>query len=257
MIKIADSHCHLFYKGIFENITKKIENARKVDVFYMLTVSTSIENIEQNIEIANRYGDNIYASVGIHPDHSLDPFQDISRFLDRPKVVAIGEVGLDYHNNPDQKESQKKLFENMLSLSEKRSSLPYIIHARDCYPDILDIIMGSNKNLTGVFHCYTDSLENAKKILDMGFYLSFTGIITFKNAESLREVLRYIPLDRLLIETDAPYLAPQPHRGEINEPAYVRIVAERAAKEKGVTVEELADITTCNFKKLFKIKDSI
>ena len=248
---IVDSHCHLFYDGLIENIDDKIRCAVESDVKYMLSVSTGIDNIEKNIEIAQKYKD-VFCSVGIHPSSYYEgvSHKDILPFINEKKVVAIGEVGLDYFYDTPSKSYQQILFHEMLELS-KYEDLPYIFHARDCFPDIFSIIDEHNVN-SGVFHCYTGNIETARVILDMGFYISFSGIITFNKSEDLRDVAKYVPLERILVETDSPYLAPIPYRGKTNEPAYVYYVLERLAQEKKVFMEDLANITTKNFFDLFK-----
>lgn len=250
---IVDSHCHLVsneHDRQPKDLDTIIKNAKRMDVEYMLAVSTCMSDIEPNIAIASTY-ENIFCSVGIHPNHSIAPLDMdlISSYLDHKKVVAIGEVGLDYFYNTPGKDDQKKLLHEMLSLSEQ-TDLPYIFHARDCFPDIFDIL-SEYKNMRGVFHCYTGNTKNARIILDKGFYISLSGIITFKNSGDQKEVLRYIPNDRLLIETDSPYLSPVPFRGQTNEPAYVRLVAEKISEEKKMSLEEIAEMTTRNFFTLF------
>lgn len=248
---LIDSHCHLFFKELLDNMEEVMQKAERMDVRYMLSVATEIENIHTNLDLADKY-DNVFCSVGVHPSHygSSVKASDIIPFIHHKKVVAIGEVGLDYYYQKETPiENQVSMFQEMLAVSE-HCDLPYIIHARDCFPDILDI-MSDFKNMHGVFHCYTGNVENAKKILDKGFYISFSGIVTFKNSNDLCEVLRYIPDDRLLIETDAPYLAPQPFRGKTNEPSYVRLVAEKVAVERKMELEKVANISTSNFFKLF------
>ena len=248
---LLDSHCHLFYEGIVEDIDNKIKMARLNDIKYMMTVSTNEKNILENIEICRRYG-NVCCSVGIHP-HDFSENYDleyVKGFLKHEKVVAIGEVGLDYHfENATPKAEQKKLFHDMLSLSEI-CDLPYVIHARESFPDILEM-MSEHKITSAVLHCYTDNLENANKILDLGYYISFSGVITFKKSDALREIVKYVPLDRMLVETDSPYLAPVPYRGKTNEPAYVREVAQCAADLKEVSLENFSKTVVQNFFDLF------
>ncbi|MDR3031193.1 MAG: TatD family hydrolase [Holosporales bacterium] len=250
-MKIVDSHCHLFYGGIYEDLANKIKTAGLNDVKYMLTVSTSKNNIEDNIAICEKYN-NICCSVGIHP-HSFSEgysLEYIKSILTNRTVVAIGEVGLDYHfEDETSPENQKELFKDMLSLCNI-SDLPYIIHARDCFPDILDIMKDYDIE-NAVFHCYTGNLKNAKKVLDFGYYMSFSGVITFNKADDLREVLTYVPDDRILVETDCPYLTPVPYRGKVNEPAYVRSIAECAAKIRKQSLEDFSRKTTDNFFRLF------
>jgi TatD DNase family protein len=238
----------LFFPEYTADLEKKLEYANAQGVLYFLSVSTSPENISQNIFISNTHR-NVFCSVGIHPCHADDLFDtiEITKYIGEEKVIAIGEVGLDYFYDNPLKSSQKQLLSKMLELSEE---LPYIFHARDCFPDILEIL-ADHKGKKGVFHCYTGSLENAAKILDMGFYISFSGVITFKNSNEIRNVLRYIPDDRLLVETDSPYLAPVPFRGKTNEPGYVRIVAEKMAEVRETSLEHIAQVTTSNFFNLF------
>jgi TatD DNase family protein len=245
---IVDSHCHLTvpeYEGILEG---KLRNATEADVKYMLTISTSYDSFAANIAVAEQY-DNVFCPVGIHPQHSGDLFEKEAMVaaLRHDKVVAVGESGLDYFYEDPPRDLQLQLFHEMLELSNE---LPYVFHARDCYSDILDAI-AEHDIKGGVFHCYTGSIENARKILDSGFYISISGIVTFKNAVELQRVVQYISSDRLLVETDAPFLAPFPHRGKTNEPAYVRFVAEKLAELRGVDVETIADVTTDNFFRLF------
>lgn len=253
---IVDSHCHLVSSGHErqpKDLNTILKNAKMMDVGYMLAISTCMSDIKPNLEIAHAHK-HIFCSVGVHPSHANEPcdLKLITNILQDKKVVGIGEVGLDYSYNTNMpcKKAQQNLLCHMLSLFQL-SKLPYIFHARNCFPDIFDIL-SEYKNIRGVFHCYTDSVENARKILDKEFYISISGIITFKNSGDLREILRYIPNDRLLIETDSPYLAPVPFRGQTNEPAYVRLVAERVAEEKKMSLEEIAKVTTENFFKVFR-----
>jgi TatD DNase family protein len=237
-------------EGIYENLPEKIRFAKLSGVEYMLSVSTDIGTLQTNLEIAEKY-ENVCCSVGIHPHHACEEYsrKQLEDLIGHEKVVAIGEVGLDYHydDGPSRKE-QISLLENMLSMS---TNLPYVFHARQCFDDIFGIISQFNID-SGVFHCYTDSIENAKKIIDLGYYISFSGVITFQKSDELRDIARYVPIDRILLETDCPYLTPVPFRKKINEPAYTSIIAECVAKIKCIPLEEMADITTRNFFELFK-----
>lgn len=248
---MIDSHAHLYYDEIYQNLDDKLKFARLAGVSHILTVGTDFATMPTNIEITEKY-DNIFCSIGVHPLHSHEPrdLKKLQEWSKKDKVVAIGEVGLDYHyEDENPREIQKKLLEDMLSLSAD-TDLPYIFHARECFPDIFDII--ANYNIKdAVFHCYTDSLENAKKILDLGYYISFSGVVTFKKSEELREIARYVPSDKFLIETDSPYLAPVPYRGKTNEPAFVSLVAECLANLRNTTVDEISNITNKNFYNLF------
>lgn len=248
---MIDSHAHLYYDEIYQNLDEKLRIARLAGVSHILTIGTDFGTMPKNIAIAEQH-DNIFCSIGVHPLHSYEQrnLAKLKEWSKKDKVVAIGEVGLDYHYDGETpREIQKKLLEDMLSMSED-IDLPYIFHARECFPDILDIIASYNiKN--AVFHCYTDSLENAKKVLDLGYYVSFSGVVTFKKSEELRGVAKFVPDDRFLIETDSPYLAPVPYRGKTNEPAFVSLVAECLANLRETTVEEISSITNKNFYNLF------
>jgi TatD DNase family protein len=249
---LVDSHAHLFYEGIYEALDYKLKFAKLAGVDYILSVGTDSKTMSKNIEIAERFS-NVFASVGIHPHHFSDGY-DVAELIElskREKVVAIGEVGLDYHyDDATPRADQITLFRDMLSISEE-CKLPYIIHSRECFDDIFRI-MDEYALLPSVFHCYTDTKENAAKILDRGHYISFTGVITFKKSDELREVVKYVPADKLLIETDCPYLSPVPYRGKPNEPAFVSIVAEYVAQVRGIGIEEIADLTSDNFFRLFQ-----
>ncbi|MDR1234151.1 MAG: TatD family hydrolase [Holosporales bacterium] len=249
-MKFVDSHCHLFFDEIFQDLDGKLRLANLADVRYFLSVSTDSGTLEKNLMISEERG-GVCCSVGIHPLHSDEDYSlcHLGGFLTHDRVVAIGEVGLDYHyDDAPSREKQLSTLEEMLSFP---SDLPYIFHARECFPDILDVISNFD-NKSGVFHCYTGTIEDARKILDRGFYISFSGVITFNKSNDLREIAKFVPSDRLLIETDCPYLAPVPYRGKTNEPAYVTLVAECLATTRGVSVEEIADTTTNNFFNLFQ-----
>lgn len=248
---MIDSHAHLSYPDIKNNLDEKLRLAKLAGITHILTISTNMTSMIENIEIANKY-DNIFSSIGIHPSHFDDNY-DLNDLIEKSKmekVIAIGEVGLDYHYlNEFPKEAQLKLFQGMLSLSNS-INLPYIFHSRECFGDIFDIV-AEYPIKSAVFHCYTDTLENAKKVLDLGFYISFSGIVTFKNSEDLRDIAKYVPNDRFLIETDCPYLTPVPYRGQTNEPSFVSLVAECLAEVRQTTVSEISEITTQNFFQLF------
>ncbi|MBQ9441249.1 MAG: TatD family hydrolase [Alphaproteobacteria bacterium] len=249
---MIDSHCHLFYEEIFNDLYNKLNFAYSMGVTNFLTVGTDNKHMLQNIDIANKYS-NIVCSIGIHPTEYNCGY-DIEEMRKLPaqhnKIVAIGEVGLDYHYiDLAPKDKQLLLFEEMLQLA-KDTNLPVILHCRECFNDDLFKLIKKYTN-NAVFHCFTDTLDNAKKVIDEGFYLSLTGIVTFKNSGELREVAKYVPDDRLLIETDSPYLAPIPHRGKSNEPGFVRHVAECICEQRKCTLKHLSDITDENFYRLF------
>ncbi len=248
---LVDSHCHLHEvsNDLNTSIECVITEAQEHDVQYILTVSTNSNDINTSIEVTNA-NKNVFCAVGIHPEHAAEYYdiKTIESHTTNPKVVAIGEIGLDFFYDTVDHKTQINVFEQMLNIAPE---LPRVIHARDCIPEILDIIK-NNKNAYGVFHCYTDSLENVKKVLDLGFYISFSGIATFKKASALREVAKYVPCDRILIETDAPFLAPEPFRGTVNQPAYVKQIAVVLSSERNVPIQQFAEQTTTNFFNCFK-----
>ena len=255
---IIDSHCHLDaldYENLHQNIDEVIEKAKARDVKHLLTIGVTLSRFEkQRDTLAHR--DDVSLACGVHPlDLEDEPF-DYDRLLQlaaHPKVVAVGEIGLDYYYSVDNKALQQEVFAQQVQAANVLNK-PVIIHTRAAREDTIRILRENDaQKCGGVLHCFTENLEMAKQGLDLGFYISFSGIITFKNAEEIRAVARQVPLDRLLVETDSPYLAPVPYRGKQNQPAYVREVCEYVATLKGVSVEEFAQITTQNFERLFKI----
>jgi len=218
-----------------------------------LCVSVDLEKFPQILSLAEQH-DNIYASVGVHPDYELEtePTQEeLVRLARHPKVVAIGETGLDYFRLTGDLEWQRKRFRTHIRAAVE-SGKPLIIHTRSASADTLRLMQeeGADK-IGGVMHCFTESLEVALAAIDMNFYISFSGIVTFKKALEIKEVATRIPLERMLIETDSPYLAPVPFRGKLNQPGYVKHVAEEIAKLRGISVEEVGEATSANFRKLF------
>lgn len=249
-----DSHCHLNFPELAENLGEVLENMRRNDVVQALCVGVSLDKFPQVLALAEQH-ENLFASVGVHPDHELDaePTQELLvQLAQHPRVIAIGETGLDYFRLKGDLEWQRTRFRTHIRAA-KACSKPLIIHTREAATDTLRLMREENAGETGgVMHCFTETLETAQAAMDMGFYISFSGIVTFKNATALKEVARSIPLDRMLIETDAPYLAPVPYRGKLNQPAYVRHVAEEIARLRGVPLEEIAGATTENFRRLFR-----
>jgi len=248
-----DSHCHINFPELNEKIDQVLDNMKNHNISHALCVSVTLDKIDEILSLANKYS-NIYASVGVHPDYEDIEEPDISKlfhYSKEKKIVAIGETGLDYFRLKGDLSWQRERFRTHIRAAIK-SSLPLIIHTRNAQEDTIKIMREeSAHSATGVMHCFTESYEMAKKAVDLGFYISFSGIITFKNAESLRETVKKLPIENILIETDSPYLAPVPNRGKLNEPANVRYVAEKIAELKGISVEEVAEITTNNFFRLF------
>ncbi len=253
---LVDSHCHLDRLKLdkFEgDLDAVLELARSRGVGKFLCVGISLENVDRVVELAGRY-DDVVCSVGVHPLDVDSGLADVDRLLEmaqRPNVVALGETGLDYYYSTETKEVQQQSFVAHLQAAGG-AGLPVIVHTRDAREDTIELIRehGSREH-AGVLHCFTESWEMARAALDLNYYISLSGIVTFKNAEELRDVARKLPLDRLLVETDSPYLAPIPYRGKPNIPAYVREVAEFIAELRGMPFEQLAEITTENFYRLF------
>lgn len=255
---IIDSHCHLFYDRIYDRLDEVLENAKTLGVEYFLSAGVNTATMLKNIEIAEKYS-NVVCAVGIHPceyanGYDVDEMKKL--VLKHPKIVAIGEVGLEYFYDDTPRDLQWKLFEEMLQLASD-VNLPVILHLRECFSqDLFDIL--KHFDVSAVLHCFTDTLENAKKALNDGYYVSFSGIVTFKKSDALREVSKYIPDDRILIETDSPYLTPEPKRKvRVNEPGFVRYVAECVATQRGCSIEHLSEVTTSNFFKLFSKASAI
>ena len=254
-----DSHCHPYMLDLSSynnNLDRFMLETKAAGVNGMLCVAVDMETAQKCREIAEKY-DHVFCSVGSHPsekeedDLSLETLCELAKHT---KVIAIGETGLDYHYNKDGLEIMRERFRTHIRAAIQTKK-PLIIHTRDAREDTLAIMREEHaEKIGGVMHCFTESLEMAKASLDLNCMISFSGIITFKNAEELRDVVRYVPLDKMLIETDAPYLAPIPFRGKQNEPKYVKFVAEKIAEIKGVSVEEVARVTSDNFYRLFGLK---
>jgi TatD DNase family protein len=248
-----DSHCHINFPELAGNIDEVLANMRANQVSNALCVSVDLDKFPEILALAEK-NDNIYASVGVHPDYELEhePTQEELVGLARhPKVIAIGETGLDYFRLQGDLEWQRKRFRIHIRAALD-SGKPLIIHTRSASADTLRLMQEEGADrIGGVMHCFTESLEVALAAIEMNFYISFSGIVTFKKALELKEVATRIPLERMLIETDSPYLAPVPFRGKLNQPAYVKHVAEEIAKLRGISVEEVGLATSANFKKLF------
>ena len=248
-----DSHCHINFPELNQKIDQVLSNMKDNEISHALCVSVTLDKINEILGLTKKYS-NVYASVGVHPDYEDIQEPDIDTLFNyskNEKVVAIGETGLDYFRLTGDLSWQRDRFRTHIRAAIK-SNLPLIIHTRNAQDDTIKIMKEENaKSATGVMHCFTESYEMAKKAIDLGFYISFSGIITFKNAESLRDTVKKIPIENILIETDSPYLAPVPNRGKLNEPANVIYVAEKIAELKGLSVEKVAEITTNNFFTLF------
>ena len=262
MIQLIDSHCHLGFKGMSEEEAEIIQRARDAGVTPLVNVESD-STLESNLEavaLTERH-DDVYTVVGSHPHDAQemtdDVFEGIRALGRHPKVVAFGEAGLDYHYDRSPRDVQRDLFRKWL-VAAREEGLPVVIHTRDAEQDTLDILRAEGVGLTGVvIHCFTGSLEFAKACIELGCYISIPGIVTFKNAEEVREVAKFVPDSKILVETDSPFLTPVPYRGKRNEPAFVTHTAEFVASLRGVSLDTLAAQTVRNTRRFFhKMEDS-
>lgn len=250
---LVDSHAHIQLDAFAADREEVLENAQEDGVHSILTVGFDAETSRGAIKLAEQY-EQIFATVGMHP-HDAREFNDETSkiFLslaDHPKVIALGEMGLDYYRDLSPHSIQKIAFEQQLDLAEDKN-LPVVIHNREAYHDIIPILQARRGRIRGVMHCFSGAVESMRRSLDLGFYIGIGGPVTYRKSHELQEVAREVPADRLLVETDCPWLAPQFRRGKRNEPAYVRAIAAKIAELRGVTLEDIGAITTRNFETLF------
>ena len=252
-MNIIDSHCHINFSELVSDIDGVLERMAENHVSNALCVSVNLEKFPEVLSLAERY-ENIYASVGVHPDTQSGEDPTVERLVSlsaHPKVVAIGETGLDYFRTEGDTTWQRDRFRAHIQAAREVNK-PLIIHTREAGDDTLGILREEGEGLVrGVMHCFTETLEFARASIDLGFFISFSGIITFKNAQEIRDVAKVVPLESILIETDSPYLAPVPNRGKTNEPSYVRYVLEEVARVKELPIDVVAQATTQNFHRLF------
>lgn len=252
---IVDTHCHLDFPEFNDDLGAVISRAEEAGIKRIINVASSVSGCARGKELAAQY-ENIYYSVGIHPHHAeevkaeeLEALKKIT--VNDKKLAAIGEVGYDFYRNLSPKKAQEELFAFFCALKND-TGLPLIIHSREALKDTLIALRSNIKPpINGVMHCFSGGEEDLKKVLDMGFYVSFTCNVTFKNAAMLREIVKFVPLDRLLLETDAPFLAPQPHRGKRNEPSYIIYLIQAISEILDISKTQIEDITTKNAKDLF------
>lgn len=254
-----DSHCHLDFPELQARLPEILQKMQENRVTHALCVSVDLPDFPKVLALAETYA-HFFASVGVHPDYEDTPEPDLEMLIklaDHPKIIAIGETGLDYYRLTGDLEWQRERFRTHIRAS-RATRKPLIIHTRSASFDTLRIMREEGAGLdaggvAGVMHCFTESQEVAEAAIEMGFYISFSGIVSFKSAKELQAVARALPLDKILIETDSPYLAPVPHRGKTNEPGFVRHVAEYLATLKGVPLQQVAEQTSANFCNLFKV----
>ena len=251
---MIDSHCHLNFKKLSENFESIINNSKKNNISSILSINTKPEDFQDHLNLIKNY-DSIYLSYGLHPSdvQSMNQIelQNFDQYCNNEKVIGIGETGIDLHHNDQFLKEQTQVFETHIEASIKHS-LPLIIHQRNSEKEIVDILKNyKSNNLKLIFHCFTGSNQLLNFCLENNYYISISGIITFKNASNLRDIIKEAPLDSILIETDSPFLAPEPMRGKVNEPSYVKYTAEYLAKFFKLSFEEFEKITDNNFFNLF------
>jgi len=254
---LVDSHCHIDFDEYAERIPQILDSMARNQVTHALCVCVNLTDFPRVLSLAERHPQ-LFASVGVHPDYAGDETLKVDDLVQRaqhPKIVAIGETGLDYYHLRGDLEWQRTRFRTHVRAA-RECGKPLIIHTREAGEDTLRIMREEGARETGgVMHCFTETLDMARAAIELDFFISFSGIVTFKNALAIKEVAQSIPLERLLVETDSPYLAPVPHRGKTNEPGWVRHVAEEIARLRGISLEALAEATTANFFRLFKLAD--
>lgn len=254
-----DSHCHLNFPALAEQLPTLRANMQENQVTHALCISVNLQDFPQVIALAEQY-ENFYATVGIHPDYEDIPdftVEELVALAQHDKIIGIGETGLDYFRLTGDLEWQRERFRQHIRAA-KQVAKPLIIHTRNAAVDTIRILREeAAEQVGGVMHCFTESYQVAEQAMQLGFYISFSGIVTFKNATELKEVARLVPLDRILIETDSPYLAPVPYRGKTNQPAYVKYVAQEIADLRGISLEEVAQATTANFFRLFFQRETL
>lgn len=253
MTSLIDSHCHIPLLSEDMSVDEILNNAKENDVSHMLCIAIDLEGSPKIIDLARKY-ENVSASVGIHPNTKLQQeatAEDIISLASNKEVVAIGETGLDYFRGEGDLEWQRDRFRTHISVA-KELDKPLIIHTREAKDDVIRILKEEGADeVGGVMHCFVEDWETAQAAMDLNFLISFSGIVTFKNAKELQEVAKQTPLEKMLVETDSPYLAPVPFRGKTNQPAYVKHVAEFIAELKEISFEQVAEITSSNYHKLF------
>ena len=256
-MRLFDTHAHINDHRFHDDRDEVIRRAQEAGVELILNAGACMESSACSIELAERYP-SVYAAVGVHPhdakDVREDDYRQLADWQQLPRVVAVGEIGLDYYYDHSPRDVQKEVFIRQLDLARQLHK-PVIIHDRDAHGDIMEIMKREGKGLNGVFHCFSGSLEMMREVVKMGLYVSFAGPVTLKTAVNLKEVAAAVPLEKILVETDCPYLTPNPYRGRRNEPAYVRYVAEEVARLRGLETDALAEIALENGRRLFSITE--
>ncbi len=254
---LIDTHCHLTFEGLSEDVAAVIERSKAAGVVGWITVGTDPQENRKTVELTNKF-ENMYAAVGIHPHDArtitADTLKELRELARHKKIVAIGETGLDYHYNFSSHDEQKSVFAEHLQIAAELN-LPVIVHCREAFEETIEVLEQFGGDRKVVFHCFSGSSEQAEIVLDKGFYISFTGVVTFKNAEAIREAARIVPVDRLMVETDCPYMSPEPMRKQkINEPALMVHTARCLAELKGISLADFAEAVTATSRAFFGCK---
>jgi TatD DNase family protein len=252
---LVDTHAHLQWASFDRDREKVVDRAQKADVKYIVNIGFDLDGSREAVKLADKH-DGLYATVGIHPHNASqlneNILDELSKLSGNRKVVAIGEIGLDYYRNLSPKEAQRKAFEAQLLLAEKLE-LPVVIHNREAHAETVEMLLKFRGRITGVMHCFSGSREMAEQFVKLGFYISFAGPVTFPNSHKLHEIVKWINLNKVLLETDSPWLAPQDLRGKRNEPAFLPYIARRIATLKEIPIDKLAEVTTENAKEIFQL----
>ena len=252
---LVDTHAHLQWGKFDTDREQVISRAKKVGVEHIVDIGFDVNSSREAVRLAEKH-DGLYATVGVHPHNASklnqSSLDELRRLAGKPKVVAIGEIGLDYYRNLSPRETQKKAFEAQLSLAEELK-LPVVVHNREAQVETLRILSKFDGRINGIMHCFSGSREMVEECIKFDFYISFAGPVTFPNSHKLHEIAKGIDLDKILLETDSPWLAPQEMRGKRNEPAFLLFIAKKIAKLKGISVDELAEATTENAKEIFRL----
>jgi TatD DNase family protein len=253
-MNLVDSHCHLYYEPYILDLKNTINECKKENVNTLLSIGVDYDTSKKNIEISNQFKE-IYCTIGLHPNNVKNKKKEIEEIFlllkESKKIVGIGECGLDLYRSKNNLSDQIDCFEKQINFSLE-NNLPFVIHARESDNEIIEVLNSfKNKNLKFILHCFSGSLNSAKKYIDLGGYISFSGILTFKKNDELRSISENLPIERILLETDSPYLSPHPFRGKVNHPKNVKFIAELLAKTRNVDLKEIASITTENFNKIF------
>ena len=253
-MKLIDSHAHLTDEK-FDNVEEILKNAKESGIEKIVCSAYNLSSSNEATKLAEKY-ENVFSNVGLHPENveefSEEYFEKLKKLYKSPKVVAVGEIGLDYHFTTENKDLQKQIFERQLLLANELN-LPAVIHSRDAMGDTIEILKKVRLKRESLLHCFSGSYESAKILMELGFSFSFGGVVTFNNAKNVVEVVKNLPIEKILLETDCPYMTPVPFRGQRNEPKNIVYIADAISRIKGMTIEEVAEITTKNAERLFKI----